>query len=777
MRLFPGRLLHWKGILGQQQFDFFNLYQHAMTQKNEEQRQQIMKNTSTVWHHLDTALSALPYRSNIVVLGDFNATLMPFPRVAGTGIHTGGQHVELKQERNELMSILERHRLSALNTWGRRCYTYNHPTGKSQIDYILVRQQIADNIAKKCQPIREPIAGWRSAGHELVQASIKLNWQPWKTQPKQKPALRTAPQPKLEALAAWSTPTLETLHATMKQHHDVVLPPPQRPPLKQVHQEVLAVWSRLSRDRQRFIRNRTSRLFGAWQLALLKIKAQRELRKMARQRKREQTLEILERAEETASQHNVRGHYHYIRMIAPKKQHRRICLRDSQGQLQSAEQESLQLKEYAEQLFAGPEFQPPSLEPLPLEWFEPQHWERAFGAVANNRAVPNGATSIRGWKQHRTEAAKVLYKISQHSICSSNPHIPKGWLEVQLAWLPKPNRSASIPANLRTIGLMGADTKAWLYILKTHANPYIQQTLQDVPQYAYRSKASTSDPLLRASRHCHGVRQLLQNCQDNLTARLSGSKQELLVGGLMASLDLSQAFDMIGHSELHASLIDTGMPANLANALLQIHIDTKLRIVHKGYEHEISMHRGLRQGCSVAPMIYAAWTCRLSKLLEARLGQGWPQRHLSIYADDKHGFWTIRRPSDLDAARTQLGQVIHAITQLGMTVNHSKSKIVLVLKGRAHDRILKTRTRWWNGQHCLIVPYADTNISIPIHTSLEYLGMKLSYGKFEAQAAQHRVQQAHITYNQLQVPFRTNGSLSLARRLRLYKACVLPSML
>eukprot|EP00439_Symbiodinium_sp_Y106_P074875 s4608_g14.t1 len=324
---------------------------------------------------------------------------------------------------------------------------------------------------------------------------------------------------------------------------------------------------------------------------------------------------------------------------------------------------------------------------------------------------------------------------------------------------------------------MGADTKAWLYILKTHANPYIQQTLQDVPQYAYRSKASTSDPLLRASRHCHGVRQLLQNCQDNLTARLSGSKQELLVGGLMASLDLSQAFDMIGHSELHASLIDTGMPANLANALLQIHIDTKLRIVHKGYEHEISMHRGLRQGCSVAPMIYAAWTCRLSKLLEARLGQGWPQRHLSIYADDKHGFWTIRRPSDLDAARTQLGQVIHAITQLGMTVNHSKSKIVLVLKGRAHDRILKTRTRWWNGQHCLIVPYADTNISIPIHTSLEYLGMKLSYGKFEAQAAQHRVQQAHITYNQLQVPFRTNGSLSLARRLRLYKACVLPSML
>ncbi|CAE7557893.1 unnamed protein product [Symbiodinium sp. CCMP2592] len=55
--------------------------------------------------------------------------------------------------------------------------------------------------------------------------------------------------------------------------------------------------------------------------------------------------------------------------------------------------------------------------------------------------------------------------------------------------------------------------------------------------------------------------------------------------------------------------------------------------------------------------------------------------------------------------------------------------------------------------------------------------MKLSYGKFEVQAAQHRVQQAQMTFQQLKAPLRTNGALRMGRRIRLYKTCVLPSLL
>ncbi|CAE7938670.1 Pol, partial [Symbiodinium necroappetens] len=206
-------------------------------------------------------------------------------------------------------------------------------------------------------------------------------------------------------------------------------------------------------------------------------------------------------------------------------------------------------------------------------------------------------------------------------------------------------------------------------------------------------------------------------------------------------------------------------------------MQTELHIVHKGYHHVVHMGKGLRQGCSIAPMIYAAWTCRLCQQLEQRLGAGWPGKHLSVYADDKHGYWTIRSINDLTEARRQLGLLIHTITELGMKVNGAKSRVVLVLKGRLHAQLMKRCTKYWKGHTCLIVNSPAGTMYIPVQPNLEYLGVKLSYGRFEVQAAQHRVQQAHAVFNQLKAPLRINGPLSRRHRLRLYKACVMPSLL
>ena len=371
----------------------------------------------------------------------------------------------------------------------------------------------------------------------------------------------------------------------------------------------------------------------------------------------------------------------------------------------------------------------------------------------------------------------LRWHLSHNTVCSSRPSLPIEWSKVQIAWLPKPNKSPTAPANLRTIGLMGGDTKACLQILKFHADPYVQQALGSVPQYAYRAQASTADPLLRASLRCNDLRNLLAACNDDLTARLAGQQCAPVVGGMMASLDLSKAFDSITHSEMYESFLATGMPTSLAGFLLQIHMQTELHIVHKGYKHVISMGKGLRQGCSIAPMIYAAWTCRRCQQLEQRLGTGWPSKHLSMYADDKHGFWTIRSINDLSEAPRQLGLLINTITELGMKVNGAKSKVVLALKGRIHMKLLKRCTKYWRGQNCLIVNSPAGTMYISIQTSLEYFGVKLSYGRFEVQAAQHRVQQAHAVFNQLKAPLRVNGPLSRKHRLRLYKACVMPSLL
>ncbi|CAE7557903.1 unnamed protein product [Symbiodinium sp. CCMP2592] len=635
--LVPGRLLHWRGCIGKQACDIFNMYQHALTHKTEEQKQMTMKNRRGVWQQLDRALSALPFRSSIVLLGDFNMVLQPLARVSGKGIHLGSQNLELRQERSDVMEILERHRLVALNTWGKKQCTYKHPSGNSQIDYVLIRQQQADKISRTCGPVSAPIASWRTAGHEILLASFPQSWQPWKTRD-HRAAQAGHSAKSLETIAGMQQPSLAALQASLQQHHNVSSVKLVKPALRDVNGEVLAIWRDLARARFRYSRDRLGRLFGAWQLALLKIRARRNIKRIARQRKREQILSILAMAESAGEQHQSRDYYKYVRMLAPKTQNRKICLRDSDGQLQNPAQECDQLTTYVQGLFAGPAYELPDLAPLPEEWFVAPEWEDAIKHMKSHKAV-------------------------------------------QLAWLPKPGKSTAIPANLRTIGLMGCDSKAWLYILKKHANPFVQTALRDIPQYAYRVQASTSDPLLRASKHCHTVREMLASCQDDLTSRLANQNQTLLIGGMMASLDLSKAFDSITHEEMYLALIDTGMPENLAGMLLRIHMNTTLHVVHKGCERKVSMGKDLRQGCGVAPMIYAAWTCRLCKQLAKHLGVGWHQRHKSIYADDKHGFWEIRSLGDLDKARKALGTMIQVITSLGMTVNSAKSRIVIALKG------------------------------------------------------------------------------------------------
>ena len=54
---------------------------------------------------------------------------------------------------------------------GRKAYTYEHPQGRSQIDYIFVRRQIADARARDCQPQTEKLSSRMAIGRAFDSAS------------------------------------------------------------------------------------------------------------------------------------------------------------------------------------------------------------------------------------------------------------------------------------------------------------------------------------------------------------------------------------------------------------------------------------------------------------------------------------------------------------------------------------------------------------------------------------------------------------------------------
>ena len=225
--IIPGRLLHWRGTIGRQQTDIVALYQTAMGFVSGDKQDALMRERQKLWKSMDDLLSGLPFRSSIIVMGDFNATLSPLAEVAGSGILQGASVAWLAKEREYLMEILKKHRLVALNTWHKPQHTYHHPNGKSQIDYILVRKQLADNRSRKCSAISSPIAAWRSSGHHPLSASLKLNWKPWQGIAKQQQRSREN-APTIEEISNADCPSLRQLQHAVQQHLDVPRQPNPR---------------------------------------------------------------------------------------------------------------------------------------------------------------------------------------------------------------------------------------------------------------------------------------------------------------------------------------------------------------------------------------------------------------------------------------------------------------------------------------------------------------------------------------------------------------------
>ncbi|CAE7721079.1 unnamed protein product, partial [Symbiodinium microadriaticum] len=176
--LIPGRLVHVRCYAQEQHLDVVGIYQHTLPFGGSS-LDAALKKRKTLWNRLDGFLKSLPVRSSVFLAGDFNSGVNPSSPLAGPRVLPHSQQKLVVEERQWLTEMLRSHQLCALNTWGTRRATYHHPTGQSQIDFILVRCALADGESRRCGPWRVPLAGWRTAGHLPLLASVRVQWRPW----------------------------------------------------------------------------------------------------------------------------------------------------------------------------------------------------------------------------------------------------------------------------------------------------------------------------------------------------------------------------------------------------------------------------------------------------------------------------------------------------------------------------------------------------------------------------------------------------------------------
>ena len=536
--ILQGHLMHVRCEGNKQQFDLLCVYQHALGVK-EEKAEGTFKKRERVWQKLDQWLSSTPIRSDIVVAGDLNITLRTEARVSGQGIPDRKLTSAATQDLEILMKVLARHKLCAINTWSRKAqaYTYAHPTSRSQIDYILVRQAVADAEAKRCRPQNTEMAGWRKAGHLLLRGSIPARWTPWQKQTGQQTNAT------LQGVDISRLYAMDPDNVTLQEMRDAVQmasSPPRkkgtRPQLAAVDREIECCW-KIKRDllalrRRRFQHLMPFRLvFAAFRLRTAYGRAHRELKRALRARKRTQLLEMLDTAEQAAKNGDSRTLFSTLRLVCPTRSVQRVRLRNSEGWLISAAEECKMLTDYASKLFSGPGIWEAPLQPIP-EWkLADECWLNALHEIKAEKAVPAGQPPIKTWKEHPAQVAKMLGSIARRSLCGQNPCIPQDRACVQIAWLPKPGKSPSIPKNLRSIGLMAADTKLFMTVIKNMILHQVNLGFCEIPQYAYRQNAGTSDALMRGGHHCRQVRDSVKHLRSDHTSKIIGVDSSEIRGG------------------------------------------------------------------------------------------------------------------------------------------------------------------------------------------------------------------------------------------------------
>ena len=148
----------------------------------------------------------------------------------------------------------------------------------------------------------------------------------------------------------------------------------------------------------------------------------------------------------------------------------------------------------------------------------------------------------------------------------------------------------------------------------------------------------------------------------------------------------------------------------------------------------------------------------------------------TTYADDFHFAWAVHSIPDFDKAYNAARHVLQSLHSRGLQISTDKTVIILDIRGKQAKKALRRymvktsqgkRIRFQFGEQCL---------DLKIVTSHTYLGAKISFRKFEAETAQHRMQLARGSYNRLRNILRCQA-VPLKLRIRLWHSCILPCLL
>ncbi|CAE7244164.1 unnamed protein product [Symbiodinium microadriaticum] len=197
------------------------------------------------------------------------------------------------------------------------------------------------------------------------------------------------------------------------------------------------------------------------------------------------------------------------------------------------------------------------------------------------------------------------------------------------------------------------------------------------------------------------------------------------------------------------------VPSNLISIIIDIHCVCRYRVVHEGFESFIDMKNGVRQGCTLAPILWSLYSVFLLRQEEEAIESSWPREQMTLYADDTRCAWRLQSERDLNFMIKRALAVFDVYRKYGMQINPDKSTLIIKLGGTHGARWLKQHVHVHNGKRMFMLQHGTSYVSVPISKQSKYLGIMVSYHNFEQASLLH-----------------CSKYLRLRQRLQIYTACV-----
>ena len=501
------------------------------------------------------------------------------------------------------------------------------------------------------------------------------------------------------------------------------------------------------------------------------IKSYKELRQRGRQARRDLPNRELALAAEAAHRNDSGQLHRIIRRLAPKQKRDTVRIHGPNGEMLREAEEHGTIVQYFQQLFqstAEPCTYPcPSVYTLNVstqDVFEALDGTK-YGKAVPPRSAPSSAVKI---------CADLLAQAvtPQVNACLSGVATPPLWADCHLALIPKPKKPARRPENLRPLGLQDCGAKAYAKLLKQLLLREVSAQLVSLPVFAYLPHRGTDDAIARVAEHCRWVRERHQQNISNVhTHRLRQPKSQAY-GGLQLAIDLSTAFDLVPRAEMYNALCWAGASPGLVASIMDLHSVCRYTVTHKSRASHLHMRRGVRQGCTLAPLLWVVYSAYMTYQLQKRLPAQWVADHLTLYADDTHASFKIECLNDVRFAFRAICTIFEVYKLYGMKVNPSKSGIVLGVRGRHAKDFIQQHIQGPTDKPCLVIGIGAAALRIPIKQSMTYLGIEISYANFEQETLVSRLRVAQATRCRLSKVLSARRYLTQSQRVHLYILCV-----